>query len=437
MTAPFGAPLPDPNDPAAMAAFMSQMQHLFTVDASHGAKGPVNWEIARQVAAGELSTSNKRDGDAPAAIEPAAADSGGKTAVDDALRLADLWLEPATELPSGLSTTAAWSPEEWLELTQPTWQRFFEPVATRVVAAMSSVLPTELERGMADDVSPELFEQLAKPLGGLTGAVKQIGGVVFGAQVGHALGALATEVLSGTDIGMPLGPTGTAALLPANLAVFGAELERPADEVRLYVALREVAHHRLYAHVPWLRPHVLAAVEAYAAGIHVDPEAFSEALDRMRDSIDPEDPSSMQMVLSDNMFRPAATAEQQAALARLEIALALIEGWVTHVVDGVAGGRLAGTDALSETFRRRRAAGGPAEQTFANLVGLELRPRRLREAAALWAAVEAKRGISGRDAVWQHPDLLPTAEDLDDPAAFAEREPGVEIPGFDELEGQG
>ncbi len=80
-----------------------------------------------------------------------------------------------------------------------------------------------------------------------------------------------------------------------------------------------------------------------------------------------------------------------------------------------------GADALREASRRRRASGGPAEQTFATLVGLELRPRRLREAAALWWAVTEQRGIAGRDAVWGHPDLLPSAEDLDDPLGFAEK----------------
>ena len=80
-----------------------------------------------------------------------------------------------------------------------------------------------------------------------------------------------------------------------------------------------------------------------------------------------------------------------------------------------------GADALRETTRRRRATGGPAEQTFATLVGLELRPRRLREAAALWWSVTEGRGVSGRDAIWSHPDLLPTADDLDDPLGFGER----------------
>ena len=60
------------------------------------------------------------------------------------------------------------------------------------------------------------------------------------------------------------------------------------------------------------------------------------------------------------------------------------------------------------------------ERTFAALVGLELRPRRLRDASALWGSLRARKGQEVRDAVWSHPDLLPTGADLDDPLGFQE-----------------
>ena len=71
---------------------------------------------------------------------------------------------------------------------------------------------------------------------------------------------------------------------------------------------------------------------------------------------------------------------------------------------------------------RRRAAGGPAESAFATLVGLELRPRRLREAASFWRAVTEAVGGSSRDELWAHPDLLPTSDDLDEPMDFVARQ---------------
>ncbi|MDQ4137951.1 MAG: zinc-dependent metalloprotease, partial [Actinomycetota bacterium] len=55
------------------------------------------------------------------------------------------------------------------------------------------------------------------------------------------------------------------------------------------------------------------------------------------------------------------------------------------------------------------------------LVGLELRPRRLREAAAMWRKVTDTVGAEARDTLWAHPDVMPTAADIDDPSALIAR----------------
>ena len=113
--------------------------------------------------------------------------------------------------------------------------------------------------------------------------------------------------------------------------------------------------------------------------------------------------------------------------------LALVEGWVDDVVTQATADWMPAAVPLAETVRRRRATGGPAEATFATLVGLELRPRRMRDAANLWAALREARGPGGRDAVWSHPDLIPTSGDLDDPIGFVtgESAPGDREEDFD------
>lgn len=385
---PFGFSLPgqgpDPVDPAQLQAMMSQLQQMLSAPGG----GPVNWDLARQLAASRLA----EEGDpAPNPYD--------RTAVEDAIRLADLWLEPGCALPSGVRTSVAWNRNEWIYRTLDVWKKLCDPVAGRMVGAMGDLVP------------PEARGQFAP----IQAMMSSLGGAMFGGQLGQALSSLAGEVLSASDIGLPLGPAGTAALIPANITRYGEGLELPADEVRLYVALREAAHQRLFGHVPWLRGHVLTAVETYAAGIRVDQDRIEEAMGR----VNPADPASLQGLELSGVFAPTDNPTQTAALARLETVLALVEGWVCHVVDTAARGRLTEGGRLAETFRRRRASGGPAEQTFAALVGLELRPRRLREAAALWAALSEHRGVAGRDAVWGHPDLLPTADDFADPVRFA------------------
>ena len=221
-------------------------------------------------------------------------------------------------------------------------------------------------------------------------------------------------MVGATDIGLPLSEPGQVALLPTNVAAFGAGLEQSDTDVTLYLALRECARQRLFASAGWLREQMLALVEQYASGITIDTSALEEAVGR----IDPQNLEELSSTLEGGLFEPQKTPEQQATLERLETMLALVEGWVDDVVTQATAPWMPAAAALAETVRRARATGGPAEATFATLVGLELRPRRMRDAANLWAALREARGIDGRDAVWSHPDLLPTSADLDDPLGF-------------------
>jgi putative hydrolase len=348
----------------------------------------VNYDLAKQIAVQKLSTTGL-----PSAQQAAA--------IADAVRLAELWLDPVTTLPTGTQSSAAWAPRDWVERTLPTWQRLCDPVARRMAGSWIDALPSEVR-------------QAAGPL---VAMVEQMGGMTFGSQLGSALAQLGGEVLTSTDIGLPLGPQGVAALLPAAIEQFVTGLERKSSEVIVFLAARETAHHRLFAHVPWLRQRLLSTVEEFARGIQVDTDALQE----LARKVDPTDPQSMDQLMASGLLEPRTSPEQEAALIRLEALLALVEGWVDVVVADALGERLPGADALRETLRRRRASGGPAEQTFATLVGLELRPRKLRAAAEVWRKLTAQHGIEYRDALWSHPDLLPTAEDLDDPTGFVDR----------------
>jgi putative hydrolase len=376
--------------------------------------GPVNWDLAKNVARHAIV----------AAGDPSVLDAQRRD-ITEAVRLADLWLDEATSFPSGIRKIEAWSRSEWLEATFPVWAKLFDPIAAKGVEAMSGMFNTDLSQ-LGDDV-PEEMRQALGALGGPGGLgpmMRQMGGAMIGSQTGTAVGELAREVIGSADVGLPLAPEGTAALLPAGVTDFSQGLSVDAGEVRLFLALREAAHQRLFAHVPWLRAHLLGAVEQYASGITVDMARLQEA----SQEIDITNPEALRDALQgEGLFRPEDTPAQKAALSRLETALALVEGWVATVVSAVARERLTHADALAEAIRRRRATGGPAERTFATLVGLELRPRRLREAAAIWQGLTEARGTDGRDALWAHPDLLPAADDLENPDTFVRGQPDFDI----------
>ncbi|BDX33776.1 hydrolase [Mycobacterium antarcticum] len=364
--------------------------------------GPVNYDLARQLASSSIGF-----------VKPVPEQT--TAAVADAVRLADTWLDGVTPLPAGTTKSVAWTPSEWVDNTLATWKRLCDPVAEQMSTVWASALPDE-----------------AKAMAGpLMAMMTQMGGMAFGSQLGQALGTLSREVLTSTDIGLPLGPKGVAVLMPDAIESLADGLEQPRSEIMMFLAAREAAHHRLFSHVPWLSTQLLSAVEAFARGMKVDMsgiEGFAAGFDPASLA----DPSAMEQLLNQGIFEPKSTPEQVAALERLETLLALIEGWVQTVVSNALGDRIPGTSALSETLRRRRATGGPAEQTFATLVGLELRPRKLREAAVLWERLTDAVGADARDGVWQHPDLLPDGNDLDEPAAFIDRMVGGDTSGIDQ-----
>jgi len=382
-----------PDDPAALQQVVAQVQALLSASGGE----PVNWQMAHDLARQQ----------AAAGGDPSLTAHRSKQVLD-ALAVAELWLDAATDLPPSTGAPHAWSRAEWVEATLPTWRTLTEPVASSLSNALVSALGDSSPLGLDLNDVPGLDP------GNL---LRQLGSAVFGMQVGQAAGTLARDVFGTTDIGLPLLDQPAPALVAANVDAFAEGLDAPADEVRLFLALREAAATRLFTHVPWLRSHLLATVEAYARGITIDVDQLEEAVS----SIDPTDTAALQQALSGGVFAPHTTPEQMAALERLETALALVEGWVDEVASNAALPHLPHTMALREMIRRRRAAGGPAEQTFSNLVGLELRPRRLRDAAALWAQIARDNGPAARDAVWDHPDLLPGTEDLDDPSGYAAR----------------
>jgi len=222
--------------------------------------------------------------------------------------------------------------------------------------------------------------------------------------------------VSGGDIGIPLIESEHAAILPQNVIGFASGLDIPIDQVQLYLAVRELAHARLFRHAKWLRLQLLTSITEFARGIHID----TDRLEELAADFDPNNPEELRSAMTSGALIPPKTDDQLAALGRLETMLALIEGWV-DVVTAEATKRLPSSAAIAETVRRRRASGGPAESAFATLVGLELRPRRLREAAAMWQQVTDAVGNDGRDALWSHPDAVPTGEDIDAPGLLVAR----------------
>lgn len=379
-----------PADPAQLQAMMAQLQAALA-----RTEDGIDWMAAERQAAAAV----QRD--------PGSVTSAERDAVRQAVDLASLWLGETTDMGSAAAELQLLSRQQWVDATMPVWQEMSEPVANSIASALT--------HAMQEHAPEEAQEMLA----GAERILRSVGGTMFAMQLGTVVGQLARETLAGGDFGFPL-LDGHGALLPVNLRAAAEGLEIPEDQVRIWMSVRELAHARLFHHARWLRLHVLSSVRDYAEGIRIDVDRLEE----LAESFDPTDPEELRRALQSGALIPPKTDEQVETLARLETTIALIEGWVDAVTEA-ATERLPKRDAIAETVRRRRATGGPAEKAFGTLVGLEIRPRRLREAAAFWRAVTDAVGTQARDSLWDQPDLMPGSADIDDPARVIARLQGV------------
>ena len=331
----------------------------------------------------------------------------------DAVNIGNLWLSQATQISDLTQEPKLLTRDLWVDDAMPLFKAMSQPVADRMSAALSEHVANN---------APEELAGLMKEAGRL---LRNAGGAMYAMQLGGAIGKLSESVLSGADIGLPIFTEQRAAFVPQNLDLFIGELEVPAAEVEIYLAVRELAHARLFKHSRWLRENVVSQISAYAAEISIDNDKIMEAVSET----DLNNPDSMRKMLESGSLIGDRTEDQQRALESIETQLALIEGWVDAVTQE-ATRLLPNAVRIAEAVRRRRATGGPAELTFGTIVGLELRPRKLREATAMWLEVGSKLGTAKRDELWDHPDMLPLAADLENPEGLIARLSGNDD-GFD------
>lgn len=352
--------------------------------------GPVNYDMAERIARQQLGSEKAISADDTRAVE-------------ESVRLADLWLDEHTTLPTASASTEAWNAQTWLEKTMPMWKRMVSPVAQHMADAQLESMP----------------EEAREMMGPIANMMTQMSGMNFGMQLGHALGDLARQALTGSDFGLPVAPTGVNAILPHNIQSIARDLKVPSQEILVYIAAREAARQRLFKHVPWLVERLVSSVEEYAIGLEIDTSHLEEATREL--NLESGDPQAIQDAIGKLQgmdLSPRISSRNAAAVSRLETLLALVEGWVEYVVNEALSTRIPSTPAMARAWQNRRDSGGSAEKAFAKVVGIEFGAPKVEAATELWRRSTVAVGVDKRDHVWDHPDLLPSAEHLDNPAAF-------------------
>ena len=370
-------------NPGSLGQMFSQFQTMFS-----GTDEPVNWKLASGQAE-ELAKKEQKSADAVSReLQPA-------------FEMAQLWLHEGTEFSTSaelkvLSRTA------WVQDAMTLYRELSEPVANSMSKALSENL---------DKLMPE---ELSQMLGPAKSFISNAGASIFAMQLGQAVGKLSGQTLMGSEIGIPI--SGRPSLVAQNIANLIDQLSTPKSEVLIYLATRELALASLYASNKWLSDQIITQVREFAAGLRVD----VEQIQNLAESLDPTDQESINQLVQAGSLVTHRTDEQEAALARIELMLALIEGWADFVTE-LACKRLPSLAPISELFARHRATSGALEKTFETLLGLELQPKLRREAKAMWSSIDATLGAQKRDSLWSHPDQLPSEVEVRNPEQLIAR----------------
>jgi len=367
-----------------------------------GESGPVNWELARQVAVATAAGAEAL-GATPALPSPGyVPEAGEQRAWDERLRLAELWVEPVSSLPAPPRplTTKPINRPDWAEAVLPSVAPLVEPAARRMAEATGTGSGLGAEAG----VPPEM-----------AGMVGRLGGLIAGLQVGGVVGQLARLVLGQYDLAIPPADPATVVLLVENVAAFEQASDVPVDQVRLWLACHEVIRQRLFTGVDWLAGHLHELLEEMARLTEPDPAGLLEKLQDLN-RLD-----NLQEMLEGGDLLGEPSPALRAATQRLAVLLALTGGYTVVLSGRVLEGRLPALAAIETAAERRFADPDGAHALFAQLLRADPAQAAVARGERFCREVLAATDVEGLDRIWAHPNFLPTPEELDAPGRWLER----------------
>lgn len=366
----------------------------------------LQWDTTRQVAM-QLAAGGEQEPN----IDPIE-----RMEIEELARVADLHVSSVT----GLSTNLTGKGVTVVPVTRTQWAQrsidAFKPLFESLSGALGpSALPTEPDPGVQSD-----------PLSGmLTQLMGAMAPMMLSVTAGGMLGHLAQRSFGQYDLPIPRQPDDELLLVLPNVDAFGADWSIEARDLRLWLCIHEIAHHAVLG-VPHVRAALEAAISEYAAGFRPDSNALVDRLGAV-DLANPEALNELQEVLGDPevVLGAMQTDEQRAMLPRLEALVALVVGYVDHVMDDLGATLLGNYGMITEALRRRRVEADESDRFVARLFGLELGQSTYDTGAAFVDGVVERAGFDGLDPLWKGERFLPTPAEIEAPGLWLAR---IEIP---------
>lgn len=404
---------PEPEDPFANLGLPFDLSGFDLTAAMRiiGAPGPLNWEIARQVA----EQVAQEDG----ADEPVGEDDReelgalARAAIDPVV--AATGFDAVLTLPVQVVDRRAWARRHLEGL---------RPVLETLAVTMQDSLATDLDEADDREVE-ELTSGLGLPLpaGGLREIMGMLGPLLLGAQTGSMIGYLAQYALGAFDLPLPTTDAPTITFVAPNVDRFASEWSLERRDVRFAVAISETTRAAQRTQ-PWVRERLVDIARDYVAAFSLDPHAFEAAFG----DLDPTDTDAMARFAQrpDLLLSALRNDEQRTILERNQQFTMVLEGYADLVTEQITQRLLPDAARIHEALRRHHVERGEAGRFVEGMLGIELDRSHYERGHAFCAGVVERAGTDGLNRLWAGPELLPTPNELDAPGLWLAR---IDLPG--------
>ena len=377
-------------DPESLrdAPLFREMQRVMA-----SSSGPVNWELARQVAvAGAADGGEDRE-----------ATDDERRGFEEAVRVAELHVATFTglEAPTDVAEVRPVRRAEWIGANTENLASLLEPAAARIGESMSLA--------QRDALPPEMQA--------MSGMLAQLSPLLMGAQVGQVLGFLAQRVLGQFDVAVPRSGPGVVMFVVPNIRRFETDWSLDATDFRTFVAIHEVTHRFEFAR-PWARERFGALLDDFLSTLRIDVEAMQARLATM----DTSDPEALQQLLEsdEGLFGAELDDEQRLKLGRIQAFMAAAEGYGDHVMRALGAEMLPSYGRIEEAMRRYRE-GEAGDPVFERLLGVEMKREQYEAGRAFCDTVVSLTDEATLSRMWDSADTMPSLPEVAEPRLWLAR----------------
>ena len=357
--------------------------------------GPLNWEVASQLAA-IVATGGEP--------EPPV-DAAAQSELDELVLAAQTHVVAETGLAaSSAARVHAIGRREWTTVHLDALRPVLETLASTLGGAFQPEALLGDDPAAASDPMASVLPMLA-PL-------------LLGVQAGSMIGYLAQHALGRYDLPLPAADEPSLSFVVRNLDAFESDWSLERRDLRFYVAIHEVVHAAVRS-VGWVRARMVELATEYVGGYVVDPTILQARLG----DVDPSDPSALQALAEkpDELLDAMRSPYQADVLERTRVLHAVIEGYADAVLERIGRPLIASFDRIHEAIARHRIERGDADRFVGGLLGLATSRDDYERGAAFCAGVVERAGTEGLNRLWERPEMIPTPNELDAPGLWLAR----------------